>query len=216
MGTSASSSAGAVYAVNELIGRPLTPLELVQFAMEGEKSISGKAHADNVAPTIMGKFVVIRSYNPLDIIYVPVPKNLNVSIVHPQVEIKTAEARKLLGDTIPISNAVIQWGNVAGLISAMHSGDLELLGNSMRDVVAEPIRSKLIPRYNDAKKVALECGAIGCSISGSGPSVFALSDSPQKAMNISQKMLEVYQKAGIDANAYHTTIAQQGVREVDL
>lgn len=214
LGTSASSSAGAVYAVNELLGRPLSPLQLVEFAMEGEKSISGKAHADNVAPTIMGGFVIIRSYQPLDIIDVPFPENLYVSIVHPQVEIKTSEARQLLGDSVSLANAVIQWGNVAGLVAGLYSGNMELIGNSMQDVVAEPYRAGLIPEYSKVKKIACESGAIGCNISGSGPSVFAFSTQKEQAKEIAHKMKEIYDLAKIKANAYTSQVGSQGVRTI--
>lgn len=214
LGTSASSSAGAVYAVNELLGSPLSPLQLVEFAMEGEKSISGKAHADNVGPTVFGGFVIVRSYEPLDIIKVPFPKNLYVSIVHPQVEIKTSEARELLGDTIPLSNAVTQWGNVAGLVAGLYAGDFERIGNSMKDVVAEPVRSALIPEYAKVKSLAYELGAIGCNISGSGPSVFAFSRQVDKAEEIAAKMKKIYNNVNIEANAYTSEVGAHGVRTI--
>lgn len=210
LGTSASSSVAAVYAVNELLGRPFNKTELVQFAMEGEKIISGKAHADNVAPTALGGFVVISSYDPFCLLTIPHP-DFYVSIVHPQIEIKTSEARKLLGDTIPLNKAVTQWGNVAGLVAGLCTNDLNSIGRSIRDVVAEPVRSVLIPEYSDVKKAAYESGALGCNISGSGPSIFAISKTLSTAEEVTKAMLKPYTHVNISARGYTTSISQHGV-----
>ncbi|MFY0654701.1 MAG: homoserine kinase [Cyclobacteriaceae bacterium] len=215
LGTSASSSAGAVFGVNELLGRPFKVNELVEFAMEGEKLLSGKAHGDNVSPALLGGFQLIRGYNPIDLVNVSFPKNLFVTIVHPQVEIKTSEARKMLRDEIPMSEAVTQWGNVAGLVSGLYTSDLDLIGRSMTDVIVEPIRSKLIPQYDKVKQVVKDAGGIGSGIAGSGPSIFAFSKDKETAEAIKSKMKEIYDDAGIEYLLYITKIAKGGSRIID-
>lgn len=211
LGTSASSSAGAVFAVNELLNRPFSELELIGFAMEGEKLISGKAHADNVAPTVLGGLVVVRSYAPLDIITIPHPEQLWVAVIHPQVEIKTAEARKILPDKVPLPKTVAQCGNVAGLLSGLYTGDLTLIGRSMQDAIAEPVRSRLIPFYEEAHRIAMDNGAISFNISGSGPSMFAFLDNKEKADLICNEIQHLYGDEKIEAAIYSTQIAHDGV-----
>jgi len=174
IGSSAASSAGAVVALNELLGKPCSPKELVTFAMEGERVASGSAHADNVAPAIMGGFILVRDYNPLDIIRLETELQLHTVVLHPDIEIKTSDARNLLRQQISLKKAVQQWGNVAGFVAGLLKNDLSLISRSMVDVIIEPIRSILIPSYGEIRKAALDAGALGCSISGSGPSVFAL------------------------------------------
>jgi homoserine kinase len=215
LGTSASSSAGAVYAVNELLGRPFERKELVEFAMEGEKLLSGKAHGDNVSPALLGGFQLIRGYNPLDIVNVSFPENIWVSIVHPQVEIKTSEARQMLRSEIPMSEAVTQWGNVGGLIAGLYTSDLDLIGRSLQDVIVEPIRSSLIPKFYVVKKAALDAGGIGCSIAGSGPSIFAFSKDEETARTIEKKMKEIYIEEGIEVILYVSKIGKEGARVVE-
>jgi len=214
LGTSASSSAGAVFAVNKLLGNIYSEHELVEFAMEGEKAISGKAHADNVAPALLGGFVVVRSYDPLDLIPIRYPENLHISIVHPQIQVKTMDAKRMLKKTLDLSQAVTQWGNVAGLIAGLNTNDLDLVKRSMQDEVAEPVRSMLIPYYDLVKKKALSAGAYGCNIAGSGPSIFAFSDSLEKAEEIKEVMLSVYNKSPVAAHAFVSKIGKQGVKEL--
>ena len=214
MGTSASSSAGAVFAVNELMGRPYTPEQLVEFAMEGEKAVSKKAHADNVAPNILGGFTLVRSYEPLDILSLPVPEDLYVTVVHPQVEIKTTDAKKILKKQVDLSIAVKQWGNVGGLVSGLYESDYDLIGRSMVDVIVEPIRKILIPLYDEVKTEALSTGALGCSIAGSGPSIFAFSKGEETARKIKEVMQAKYDEVGILAYTYLSKIGTQGVREI--
>ncbi len=212
LGTSASSSAGAVFGVNEMLGRPFEKKDLVEFAMEGEKLLSGKAHGDNVSPSLLGGFQLIRGYNPLDLVDVSFPENLYVTIVHPQVEIKTSEARKMLRTEIPMSEAVTQWGNVGGLVAGLYTSDFDLIGRSMQDVIVEPIRSKLIPKFDEVKSAALSVGGVGCSIAGSGPSIFAFSKDEETAQKIKLKMTEIYGEAGIEVILYISKIGKTGAK----
>ncbi len=212
IGSSAASSAAAVYGANYLLGEPLTRQQLVPFAMEGEKLASGTAHADNVAPALMGGFVLVRSYHPLDLITIPAPPLLHCSIIHPQIELKTEDARKVLKKQISLKDAVVQWGNVAGLIAGLLREDYSLIGRSLHDVIVEPVRSLLIPGYDRIKDAAMQAGALGCSISGSGPSLFALSTSEADAQRISAAMLDVCRACGLQSESYVSGINSQGVR----
>lgn len=192
LGSSAASAVAAVVAVNELLGRPLSRRELLPFTMEGERIACGAAHADNVAPSLLGGFVLIRSYHPLDVISIPVPENLWCTVVHPHIEIRTEDARRIMPIEIPVKTGIGQWGNTAGLIAGLYSQDLALIGRSLTDYVAEPARKQLIPGFDDIKNAVLHAGALGASISGSGPSVFALSDSPEKAEGIGSIMRNIW------------------------
>lgn len=212
MGTSSSSSAGGVFAVNELLGRPFDAMQLVEFAMEGEKAVSKKAHADNVAPNLLGGFTLVRSYEPLDILSLPVPDDLYVTIVHPQVEVKTTDAKKILKKQVDLPIAVQQWGNVGGLVSGLYESDYDLIGRSMVDKIVEPIRKILIPLYDEVKSVAIEKGALGCSIAGSGPSVFAFSQGEETAKRIKLTMQAQYDEVGVLAYTYMSKIGKEGVK----
>ncbi len=214
IGSSAASSAAAVFGANELLGRPLERKELVQFAMQGEKLASGSAHADNVAPALMGGFVLVRSYHPLDLVPIPVPDNLFASVIHPQIELKTEDARKVLRKQIWLKDAVVQWGNTAGLIAGLFKSDYELIGRSLQDVIIEPVRSLLIPGYEVIKKAALNAGALGCSISGSGPSIFTLSNAESTAREVANAMQQVCEQYGIDSDIHVSPINTQGPRIV--
>jgi homoserine kinase len=215
IGSSASSSVAAVYAVNELLGQPFTDNELIAFAMEGEGLASGGKHADNVAPALLGGITVLRSYNPLDVIRIEPPEQLRVVLLHPQIEIKTREARDILPKQIPLKDAVHQWGNVAGLISGLYSSDYEMIGRSMEDVIVEPRRSSLIPGYDQLKSTALEAGALGCTISGSGPSVFALTKGDKVAKQVENAMKDAYNAQEIPFNVYSSFISSQGAMIID-
>jgi homoserine kinase len=210
IGSSAASSVAAVFGANLLLDQPLIPLDLVRFAMEGERLASGSAHADNVAPAMLGGFVLIRSYNPLDIIPIPVPPKLHCSIIHPQIELKTEDARKVLRKQISLKDAIVQWGNTGGLIAGLFMEDYALIGRSLQDVIVEPIRSLLIPGYERIKEAALQAGALGCSISGSGPSIFALSTSEEKATQIAEAMQDACTPCGVAAEIYVSAINRQG------
>jgi homoserine kinase len=210
IGSSAASSAAAVFGANELLDRPLAAKDLVVFAMEGERCASGSAHADNVAPAILGGFVLIRSYRPLDIIPLPTPGQLFCSIIHPQIELKTEDARKVLRKQITLQDAITQWGNTAGLIAGLFKEDYNLIGRSLQDVIIEPIRSVLIPGYENMKEPAMKAGALGCNISGSGPSLFAFSTSQEKATQIAEAMQAVCASMNIDSDIYVSRVNKQG------
>lgn len=210
LGSSASSAAAAVFALNELLGKPFNKMELVTYAMEGERASSGLAHADNVAPSLLGGFTLVRSYHPLDIIQLDYPEDLFISIVHPQIEIKTADSKKILKRQIEMKDAITQWGNVGGLVAGLARKDFALIGRCLQDVIAEPIRSVLIPFFDEAKQAALIEGALGASISGSGPSIFALSDNKRTAERIAISFNNVYACNDIYANVYISQINRQG------
>lgn len=210
LGSSASSSAGAVFAVNELLGKPFTKSELVPFAMEGERSSSGSAHADNVAPSLLGGFTVVRSYDPLDVFNVPFPEELLAVIIYPEVQVKTADAKRVLKKQVDLKDAVRQWGNMAGMISGLMSGNFERIGASMEDVIVEPVRGMLIPFYEESKGAALDAGALGYNISGSGPTSFALTNDPQKAEEIRKSCVAVYDQGGIPTISFVSKINTKG------
>ncbi|MHA7863968.1 homoserine kinase [Flagellimonas marinaquae] len=214
IGSSAASSAGAVWAMNELLGRPFSKLELVQFAMQGEKLASDVAHADNVAPAIYGGFTLVRSYEPLDIVPIPTPSELYATVIHPQIEIKTSDSRKILKTTISMQQGIQQWGNLGGLIAGLFQDDYDLIGRSLHDYIVEPIRSILIPAFDDIKANALSAGALGSGISGSGPSIFALSKGEAMAKKVAQSMQETYQSIGIDFDIHISKVNSQGVKKI--
>jgi homoserine kinase len=212
IGSSAASASGAAFGLNKLFGREYNTHELIHFAMFGEALASGAMHADNVAPAITGEFSLIRGYNPLDMIVIEAPQDLYCTIIHPQIEIKTKEAREMLPKQVALKDAVIQWGNVAGLIAGLHQSDYELIGRSLKDRIIEPQRAKLIPGFLELKEAAINSGALGCSISGSGPSVFALSKGKETAEAIYNTFNEVYKNKGIDYNLFVSKIGKQGSR----
>jgi len=210
LGSSAASAVAGVFAINELLGRPLKQVDLLPFAMEGERLACGSAHADNVAPSLMGGFVVIRSYNPLDIITIETPTQLFATIVHPDIEVNTKDARHILKNEVSMKNTITQMGNVAGLIAGLMKPDYALIGRSMVDVIIEPIRAILIPEFNQVKKAALDAGALGCSISGSGPSMFALCSDQTTAQRVGDQMKTAFASVGIGSDVYVSGINQQG------
>ena len=212
IGSSAASAAGAVWAINKLLNTPFSSAELVAFAMEGEKLSSGIAHADNVAPALLGGITLVRSYDPLDVINLNVPKELIATVIHPQIEVKTATAREILRSHVTLKDAVAQWGNVAGLVSGLFMEDYDLIGRSLEDKIVEPVRSMLIPAYDEVVSSAKEAGALGCGISGSGPSIFALSKGLKDAENVKQAMVQVYNKIGIPYDIHISTINNQGIK----
>lgn len=214
IGSSAASSAGAVWAMNELLGRPFSKLELVQFAMQGEKLASDVAHADNVAPAIYGGFTLVRSYDPLDIIPIPTPSELFATVIHPQIEIKTSDSRKILRTTISLAQGIQQWGNLGGLIAGLYQSDYDLIGRSLHDHIVEPIRSILIPAFDNIKANAIEAGALGCGISGSGPSIFALSKGETMAHKVATSMQETYKNIGVPFDIHISKVNTQGVKKI--
>lgn len=213
LGSSAAAAAGAVVAANHLLDDFFSKDDLVRFAMNGEKLASGVKHADNIAPCIYGGVTLIRSIFPLDIISLPAPQ-LFVTVVHPQIEVKTSDARQILRKEIQLKDAIQQWGNIAGLVTGLLKNDYALIGRSLEDVLIEPIRRILIPGFDEIKKESKEAGALGGGISGSGPSVFMLSEHKKTAMAVEAVMTEVYKKIGIDFRTYVTTLNSEGVKIV--
>ncbi len=210
IGSSAASAAGADVAANHLLGSIFSNEELVQFAMNGEKLASGVKHADNIAPCIYGGVTLIRSIHPLDIVSIPAP-DMFVTVVHPQIEVRTADARQILKQQVLLKDAIKQWGNIAGLVTGFMKNDYELIGRSLEDVIIEPVRSILIPGFDELKSKCKEAGALGGGISGSGPSVFMLSKNEKKARDIESVMKDIYNRIGIQYNTYVTNINNKGV-----
>ncbi len=211
IGSSAASAAGAVVGANHLLKNCFSKKDLVRFAMSGEEVASGARHADNIAPCIYGGVTLIRSCGELDIVSIPAPE-LFITILHPQIEVKTSEARKVLKSDITLKDATKQWANVAGLVAGFLQNDYDLIGRSLEDVVAEPARSIFIPAFYEVKEACMKAGALGGGISGSGPSVFMFSKDQPTAENVRWAMQEVYRKKNIEFNIYVTTINKQGIR----
>jgi homoserine kinase len=212
IGSSAASSAGAVFGINELLGKPFKIKDLVPFAMQGEKLACGNAHADNVAPALLGGFTLVRSYSPLDIIKIESPSELYATVVHPQIELKTSDARSVLKQTVSLKSAIMQWGNVGGLIAGLYTKDYDLIGRSLHDEIVEPLRSVLIPGFDLVKQTALENGALGSGISGSGPSIFALSKGEATAKQIAKAMSAVYDKMNLSYEIHVSKVNPDGIR----
>ena len=211
IGSSAASAAGAVVAANHLLGNPFSKEDLVRFALFGEKVASGVKHADNVAPCIYGGITLIRSIFPLDIVTIPAPP-LHVTAVHPQIEVRTSDARQILRKQVLLKDAIRQWGNIAGLVAGFMKHDYDLIGRSLEDVIIEPVRSMLIPGFDEVKEKCKTAGALGGGISGSGPSIFMLSKDKPTALAVEKTMQEIYTRIGLDHHTYVTTINQQGVK----
>jgi len=215
IGSSAASCTAAVVGINELLNRPFSQKELLAFAMKGEFVASGSIHADNVAPALFGGFILIRNYNPIDFICIDAPKDLICTVAHPEIEIKTSESRKLIPKELPINKVLEQCGNIAGLLAGLTTSDYSLIGRSMHDVIAEPVRAAMIPGYSQIKARLYETGALGGNISGSGPSVFVLSDNPESARKAGDLMHEEFNKAGLSNKIYISKISRQGTRLID-
>lgn len=212
IGSSAASAVGSVFGMNELLGRPFNKTQLTEFAIKGEALASKCEHADNLAPAIFGGFTLVKSISPLEILQIPSPDDLYATIIHPQIEIKTSEARAILPKEVALSSAVTQWANFGSLIHALHTNDFGLIQRSLNDVIVEPYRSQLIPHYNDVKKNVLKAGALGAGISGSGPSIFSLSKGLETANNVKDTMKNIYSKTGIDFDIHVSKINTQGVK----
>lgn len=214
LGSSSASTVAGLYAINQLMGNLLTAKELVPFAMQGEELACGYGHADNVAPALMGGFVLVRSYDPLDIIALPTPENLFAAIVYPDVEVPTKDARQMIRSKVLLKDAVTQWGNVAGLVSGLFLNDIDLVGRSMKDVLIEPTRSILIPGFETLRALAMDNGAVGFGISGSGPSVFALAKDELTARKITDAQQKHLTKLNINSNAYVSSVNAEGPRVI--
>ena len=210
LGSSAASAAGAVMAVNELLRRPLDKRALLPFAVLGEQVADGAYHADNVAPSLIGGMILIRSNETLDVHRLPVPAGIHATVVYPHVEILTKDARDVLSNTVSLKQCIHQTGNMAGLVVGLYQSDLELIGRSLNDVIIEPQRALLIPHFHEVKERALKAGALGCSISGAGPSIFALSANSRVAEEVGQAMKRVFDRAGIRNDLFISPINQEG------
>ena len=215
VGSSSASAAGSVYGMNVLLGSPYTPLELTSFAIKGEALASKSEHADNIAPALYGGFTLVKSLEPLEILQIPTPDDLFAVVIHPQIEIKTADARKILPKDISLKNAIIQWSNVGSLIHGLHSNNYELISRSLEDVIVEPFRSQLIPGFGTIKKAALEHGALGTGISGSGPSVFSLCKSQTTAIKVEKAIRLAYAKHTIPFEIYVSKINIDGIKKLN-
>lgn len=215
MGSSAASSVAALVGINHLLGEPYSRKELLPFAMEAERIACGSAHADNVAPSLLGGFVLIRGYDPLDVVNIPTPDNLYCTLVHPHLELKTQDSRQVLRLNITLKDAVIQWGNIAGLVAGLMKPDYDLIGRSLKDVVAEPVRSMLIPGFYTIKEKAVQNGAMGCGISGSGPTIFALCTKFETGKRVGKVIQEEFQKFGLNSEVFVSKINPRGAIVLD-
>ncbi len=212
IGSSAASSAAAAFGINELFGAPLGEEDVVVCAMEGENLASGGYHADNAAPAVMGGITLIRGYDPLDVIKLPVPGNLYCPVIHPHLTVSTKQARSILPKEIPMHTAVTQWGNVGGLVAGLCTGNIELVGRSMRDAVAEPFRKQFIPGFDELRAKLLGAGALAMNISGSGPSVFALAGRGDIAQRVGAIMERHFAQQGILSETYVVKVSNKGAR----
>lgn len=211
LGSSASSAVAAIAGANYLLGGKLSPKKMIEYAMFGEKLATGVKHADNIAPCLLGGITLIRSIFPLDVMRLPYPE-MFVTVIHPQIEIKTSDARSILRKNIPLKDAIKQWGNIAGLVAGLCQKDYDLISRSMTDIVIEPTRSILIPGFQQVKeKIKQNTDALGGGISGSGPSIFMLSKSEKTAQHVKQIMNEMYTQLGMDYITYISPISDQGV-----
>ena len=215
IGSSAASSVGTVFAINKLIGSPFSDRELIRFAMEGEKYVSGSYHADNVSPILLGGITLVRSVKDLDIIKLPNPKDLIATIIRPEIEIKTSDSRKVVKSKVTIDKMVRQSANLAAFISSLYTEDYDLMSNSIVDEIIEPDRALLIPEYYNIKQISLRAGAIACGISGSGPAIFSLSKSDKVANNILDKMSSHFDSVNINYNGFVSKINSEGVKVID-
>ncbi|MEI7489249.1 MAG: homoserine kinase [Chryseobacterium sp.] len=214
LGSSAASAAGAAFGANALLGNILSQNEMIHFAMFGEELASGVRHADNIAPCLLGGITLVKSTDPIDIIPLNCP-NLFVAAIHPQVEVKTSDARQILKKNILLKDAVQQWGNIAGLVAGIEKNDHALIGRSLNDVIIEPVRSILIPKFDEVKAKSLQLGALGGGISGSGPSIFMLTEKEETAQKIAEMMKSIYDEIDIDSFVYISKISPAGIEIIN-
>ena len=212
IGSSAASSAGAVFGINQLLDKPFTLNELVTFAMQGEVLASGSTHADNVAPLLLGGITLVRSTDPIDVVQLPIPKELSAVILHPKIELKTIHAREIIKKNVTMEKAIQQWGNLGAFVSALFNEDYDLMKRSLKDVIVEPMRSLLIPEFESLKQASIDAGALGFGISGSGPSVFALTKGIDSAEKVSKALDQIISSIGIDYDFHLSKINEQGIK----
>ena len=214
LGSSSASTVAGLFAIKTLLGDDADPVKLLPFAMKGEEMACGQGHADNVAPALFGGFVLIRSYEPLDVIRLPHPKGLYCAIIFPDVDVPTREARQIIRKNIQMKDAVTQWGNIGGLVSGLFMDDIDLIGRSMKDILVEPVRSMLIPDFYQMREIAMELGAVSFGISGSGPSVFAFTRDEDTAKRVTEKLQQHLTRINIRSNTYVSTINDKGPRVI--
>lgn len=215
LGSSAASAVAAVVAADRLLGLEAGRDELLRCALEGERVACGSAHPDNATPSLYGGFVLIRSSNPLDVIELPVPAGLSCALVRPRVAVETRKARAALGTRVELAAAVRQWGNLGALVAGLFRGDLELISRSLEDHVAEPVRAGLVPGFREVQEAARGAGALGCSLSGSGPSIFALSADAEQAERVAEAMSGALEALGIEGDRLVSPVGSPGARRVD-
>ncbi|GAB2703051.1 homoserine kinase [Mucilaginibacter koreensis] len=215
LGSSSASTVAGLFAAKTLLGDETDIMQLLPFAMKGEEMACGHGHADNVAPALLGGFVLIRSYEPLEVIRLPHPEGLYCAVVFPDVDVPTREARQIIRNKILLKDAVTQWGNIAGLVSGLFMQDIDLIGRSMQDILVEPVRSMLIPDFYRLRELAMEAGAVGFGISGSGPSVFALTKNEDTARRITQRLQQHLTQINIQSQAYVSPVNAAGPRVLD-
>lgn len=213
IGSSSASAVGAVVAANKLLDERFSLAELAEFALAGEFVASQGRHADNVAPCLYGGFVLVRSVHPLDVVQLEFPQ-IFATVIHPQIEIKTSEAREILPKNVPLGDAVNQWSNLGAFVAALSKGDFDLMARSLEDFIVEPVRKRLIPHFDELKNASLRSGALGGGISGSGPSVFMLSETLETAQKVEKAMHEIYANSEVDFNTYVSEINREGVKLV--
>ena len=212
IGSSAASAVGSVFGMNALLGSPYNKTELTQFAMKGEALASKCEHADNLAPALFGGFTLVKSLSPLEILEIPSPDKLYTTIIHPQIEVKTADSRAILPKEVKLQDAIVQWANFGSLIHSLHTSNYQLMKRSLHDAIIEPHRCKLIPFYKEVKYVALKSGALGTNISGSGPSIFSLSEGIETASLVSDAIKKVYSNTGINFDIHISKINTEGIK----
>jgi len=212
IGSSAASSAGTVYAINQLLDSPFSHLDLIKYSMEGERFVSGSYHADNVAPIILGGITLVRSIDAIDVIKLPSPKSLEVIIVRPNIEIKTSDSRKVVKKKIKIEKMVQQSANLGSFISSLYTEDFDLMSKSVVDEIIEPDRSMLIPEFDNIKKISKDSGAIAVGISGSRPSIFSLSNNTSLSNKILDNITNHYDKLRIDYDGFISKINTAGIK----
>lgn len=212
IGSSAASSAGVVFAINKLLDEPFSPHQLIPFAMEGERLASGNPHADNVAPALLGGFTLVKSYEPLEVLCLPSLHELRVVVLHPLIELKTKDSRAVIRQNVSLKSAISQWGNLGALVSALYEKDYDLLGRSLVDEIVEPVRSILIPFFYELKQIAVEKGALGFGISGSGPSVYAMCRGEESAEKVKAAFQEFYQQKEVDFDLHLSKINTTGIK----
>lgn len=212
MGSSAASAVAAVVAINYLMDEPLKREQLLPFVMEAERVACGSAHPDNAAPSLLGGLILVRQNSPLDIVSIPTPSELMCVLVHPHIEVRTRDARQVLKPMISLKDGVTQWANTAALVAGMMKEDYELIGRSLVDVVAEPLRSVLIPGFDRIKKAALHNGALGCGISGSGPTIFCLCKGIENARMAGNVIEQEFHSMSLANEVYISEVNREGAR----